>query len=414
MASDGASVMTGKANGVGARVRADHSPRLLQVHCVAHRLALAARQACRDVPLFDDFQRSLKLIYRYFHNSAVRYNQLRAVEALLQDDNMRCLSLKEPASSRWLSLEAAVTAILDTYPALLVTLDSDAAKGSTAGNAEAKGLLNRIKPVTFVLTTAFLKDVLSCVGKLSKVFQRDHVDVDTVNVMVDATLQKLESIKTDNGRHPQEVYDKLQQRDGYYQDVKIQDRQSMRIQFQTEANKYLDKLCENLRDRFEQDSLGKIQMLNIILNPECLPSSLTAVTAHGKEELQTLVDLYGGEDPLDDGDQLKEDFEQFKCVLKSLRGKSLKDSCVHIVSKYSDVFPDFAILAQILLAAPMTSVACERGFSSQNRLKTKARSCLKHATVTKLIRISEEGPSVTDFDPTVSIRKFVKTKQRRK
>ena len=37
MVSDGASVMTGKTGGVGVKLR-----RLVQVHCVAHRLALRA------------------------------------------------------------------------------------------------------------------------------------------------------------------------------------------------------------------------------------------------------------------------------------------------------------------------------------------------------------------------------------
>ncbi|KAH3849514.1 hypothetical protein DPMN_091917 [Dreissena polymorpha] len=45
-------------------------------------------------------------------------------------------------------------------------------------------------------------------------------------------------------------------------------------------------------------------------------------------------------------------------------------------------------------SAPVTSVACERGFFTQNCLKTKARSRLDHNKLTKLIRIEEEGPSV--------------------
>ena len=39
--SDGASVMTGRMNGVAVRLKR-HSPRMISVHCVTHRLALAA------------------------------------------------------------------------------------------------------------------------------------------------------------------------------------------------------------------------------------------------------------------------------------------------------------------------------------------------------------------------------------
>ena len=41
LASDGAAVMTGRHNGVGAKLKKD-IPHMVQVHCVAHKLALAA------------------------------------------------------------------------------------------------------------------------------------------------------------------------------------------------------------------------------------------------------------------------------------------------------------------------------------------------------------------------------------
>lgn len=62
------------------------------------------------------------------------------------------ITLKEPASFRWLSLENAVEAINACYPALYHALEHEAAKG----NAEAKGLLIKVKNVMFVLLTGFL------------------------------------------------------------------------------------------------------------------------------------------------------------------------------------------------------------------------------------------------------------------
>jgi hypothetical protein len=37
---------------------------------------------------------------------------------------------------------------------------------------------------------------------------------------------------------------------------------------------------------------------------------------------------------------------------------------------------DYSILCKYMLTAPLTSVKCERGFSTQNRLKVKAMSSL--------------------------------------
>ena len=49
LSSDGASVMTGKDNGVAAILKRTHCPHMISVHCVAHRLALATSQAAASV-----------------------------------------------------------------------------------------------------------------------------------------------------------------------------------------------------------------------------------------------------------------------------------------------------------------------------------------------------------------------------
>ena len=159
LASDGASVMTGKHNGVGAKLRKD-LPHFVQIHCVAHKLALAVGQACRDISLFNEYQVTLKNIYRYFNNSTVRSNELCALQDLLNsDEDMRQVTFKEPASFTWLSLEGGVKAISDIYPALYIELEHDSSKGI----AEAKGLFIKVKNATSVLLTVFLQDVLGVV-----------------------------------------------------------------------------------------------------------------------------------------------------------------------------------------------------------------------------------------------------------
>ena len=134
---------------------------------------------------------------------------------------------------------------------------------------------------------------------------------------------------------------------------------------------------------------------------------------HGEEQLKQLVEICGGEDGTIDGERATEDYYQLKVVLKPLNS-SLTEACTTILKQYRDVFPGFATLAAWVLISPVTSVACERGFSVHNKIKTKAHSCLKHDTVTKLMRIKEEGPSLKDFDPKPSVRRFCEVRNRRK
>ena len=409
LASDGASVMTGRLNGVGVRLKREYSSHLTQIHCVAHKLALAAGQACRDINLLSEYQLTLKNVYRYFANSAVRYNELRAMQDIMGDEDMEYLTLKEPASFQWLSLDGAVRAVADIYPALYSTLEHDAAKG----NSEAKGLFNKVKCITFVLVTGLLRDVLSVVSKLSTVFQRDLIDIETVNIMVDATVMKLNQLKNKNGPELSKVYEEMSTTKSMYRGVKLTDREQLRMQFQNNTTSYLQKLVENIENRFDKDSMKNLQLLNSILNPSLIPKNLNGLEDHGEEKLKELVEIYGGDNGIIDGERATSDYYQLKVVLKSM-SSSLPETCSLILKQYKDIFPDFATLETIVLVSPVTSVACERGFSVHNKIKTKGRSRLKHETVTKLMRIKEEGPSLEDFDPKPCVRRFCETRNRRK
>ena len=52
--SDGAAVMTGKHSGVATRLKV-HNPHMVSIHCIAHRLALAAAHSADAVPYLKKF-----------------------------------------------------------------------------------------------------------------------------------------------------------------------------------------------------------------------------------------------------------------------------------------------------------------------------------------------------------------------
>lgn len=67
------------------------------------------------------------------------------------------------------------------------------------------------------------------------------------------------------------------------------------------------------------------------------------------------------------------------------------------------IFQNILHLVHILLVLPVSSAVCERGFSTQKRIKSDARASLHTDTVEDLIRISVEGPSLEDFDARESV-----------
>ena len=69
-ASDGATVMMGKNNGVGVILNR-HNPLIVHIHCYAHRLALAVSQAAENVNCVKSYQDTVNSNYFFFTNSPV-------------------------------------------------------------------------------------------------------------------------------------------------------------------------------------------------------------------------------------------------------------------------------------------------------------------------------------------------------
>lgn len=121
LASDGASVFTGRLNGVCVRLIRDHGMRQsLAVHCICHREALAAADAVKAIPyLCEKVKPTIAGIYRLFDNSGVKEAKLHALQEEL---TLPVLKLKEPKDVRWLSYDAAISAFLKCFAAILLEL----------------------------------------------------------------------------------------------------------------------------------------------------------------------------------------------------------------------------------------------------------------------------------------------------
>src|SRR5204863_5180953 len=98
-ASDGASVMLGKNGGVATRLSRVCTYPLIVNHCVAHRLALACKDARREIEFYKEAELLVKKIYGYFKNSCSHIQQLKEIQGLLD-----CSILKIKDCTRYASL----------------------------------------------------------------------------------------------------------------------------------------------------------------------------------------------------------------------------------------------------------------------------------------------------------------------
>ncbi|XP_060078766.1 zinc finger protein 862-like [Ylistrum balloti] len=115
LGSDGASVMTGKGKGVAGMMMRKNL-HIINVHCVAHRLALSTSQAAENIAPLKEYQETITSIYYYFKYSPNRVASLSEIQKVLNDPQLR---YKEVHSVRWLSFYNALETVHRTLDSLL-------------------------------------------------------------------------------------------------------------------------------------------------------------------------------------------------------------------------------------------------------------------------------------------------------
>lgn len=401
--SDGASVMTGHLSGVGVRLK-QLQPALVHVHCVAHRVALAAKDATNNINSVSDYRLCLQQLYKLYKASGDRTHRLRALCDVLQDVD-DYVSLKHPISVRWLSLGKAVTAVRSVYPALVLELEEEARRG----NASADGLLRKCKMYSFVAMTYMLSDTIPIMEKLNLTFQEATVNLSTIQPMVKSTQETLQTTLANPGHYEQEFAAVLNN-GTVFQTIQLThcDR---RPTYERARGSFIQDLIDSLSARFPDDQLTILSALAKVFDAKKYPARPQDRRAFAIPELTLLSRHYA---TIINGPRAMRDFEQFKSTVAGYPNLNFEQVCLLVVQDIGRQYPDFATLATIALTIPVSSVPCERGFSLQNQIKTDQRSRLSEARVSRLMTLHEHAPGLAEFDFDAAATAFQRAKKRRK
>jgi len=246
LGTDGASVMVGCHNGVGAKLK-EKNEKLVQVHCIAYRLNQAASQASKNINYMQDYHRELQTL---LHGVAKQ--------------------VPEGTSVRWLWVESAVKMIFEHFDAIIMTLEYDKDK-----TGKASGIWKFMAISIFVLVTALLLDVLTCIGILSITFQKESVNLSAIRHNVDSAVSTMRTFR--NGSPT--VDSVLQELDleaandtrVTYKSVKILHNQNLTNKLNAVRRDFKDTLRDNLTTRFPHEELELLECFDIVFNPTRYP-----------------------------------------------------------------------------------------------------------------------------------------------
>ena len=195
IATDGASNMTGVNIGVQVRLAEDVNAYLVGVHCMAHRLQLASKDAFKAVPYLKTIEAVLTAVNGYFCHSNKRAAKLKEIQKALE---LPELIVKRYVPTRWLSRSEAVTRIVDIYPSLLKFFTDEVAdedKELTDKQREsANYLLTTLLSWRTLAWLLFLNGILSTLNDISKMLQLKHANIVTVTHRLKTIRRDLKSM----------------------------------------------------------------------------------------------------------------------------------------------------------------------------------------------------------------------------
>ncbi|CAI7801747.1 unnamed protein product [Closterium sp. NIES-53] len=193
ISTDGAEVMMGSRAGLVVRLR-ERVPHLVSCHCIAHREALAAKEAAEDLPVFDMVDDLIRVTADLLGRSAPKHQRFMDLQQLFTETSLEVQGMHQV---RWLSRGEAIIRILAVWPVIVIFLKE---------YHFAMYLLATSYRFHFFMY--FLADVLEQLNLLNKSFQqrqcsspssRWQLDLISLNAQIKRTTSHLESRYVDCG-----------------------------------------------------------------------------------------------------------------------------------------------------------------------------------------------------------------------
>ena len=425
---DGTNTMSGEKSGVQIRMRR-HSPSALYVHCRCHQLQLAAVNAATELSEVNRVMGTLLTMWKTFHYSPKKAEKLVEIQAVL---NAPELKMHKPSETRWLARERCVRAVRKSLPALILTFEQIYSEN---GDAEAYGLAKIMCTYKFVACLYMLCDVLHLVAQLHGSLQSKEVDLASVPVMLDSTVDRLKELKESPASstwfkdHEAVFLDPQQLGDRNLVVTEAAKQDFLKKVYRPYIQSVIDHISSRLKssDVFSAFSL---------FDPRHLPSTEASLSEYGTEKLRTMTNFYGSKqqvtfegetgmsDPDVDPELTEAEWKIFRRILYSqYKDSSNLDSTTGLQKVTSSLlndgtlnagFPNLANLASIALVLPVTTATVERSFSDMKLVKTRLRSRMGEDTLEHAMRVCIEGPdTLCDKDLESIVNHWKEQKTRR-
>ena len=423
--TDGAAVMIGAKNGAVKRIIdeqlqsqvGDHKCQAIGQHCSAHKLNLAVSQAGDKIPAIKSFKNILRQLFDFYDNSAVRSAGLMQVQNMLNESLGK---VKEPCSTRWLSVGKCALRLKSILQSVIVSLGHEAEE---RGDARAIGLHKLVTNFNFIASLLLMCDVLPVVNRLSEGLQGQKIDFATVDKCVNVTIVTMNALQETDGECMQGLDDYLAAlKSSSIQVIMPKGVPTIKAAKESFSQNVkmplLKSLVQNLHERFVENDV--FSAFSDIFNGKQLklgftddhPILCTSADFYGRDSISMLSNRLG----IDPESALSDwiNFVNFTCVDSPVdieRLNIVNELCSQETLK--KMFPSLATIAASFRVLPPHTADCERDFSKLKLIKSVLRNRMGEATLDALMRISIAGPALESFNFEKAAQRWSSVKNRR-
>ncbi|KAH9295072.1 hypothetical protein KI387_038660 [Taxus chinensis] len=377
--SDGASAMRGIREGLSTKLRRD-APHLLDIHCIAHREALATNDASSYFPELQFIDKFANKIYSWLGKSAKRHGALRELMDSFQINRLEVLQIHQ---IRWLSRGKVMERLVKLMFALLKEWELEEKK--------------------YVLTE---------LNKLNKIFQEDHIDITSIGTTLDITIDMLRrrfqrGIFGAGTLHTSSFLTRaqggsLEFADGTgtlhvhalrFESLPKSQRSGTLDDCIELGKSFIVKVIDSLDTRFTDLPIFNAAKF---FSPRNYYEETEDRDHQTKRWLTSLCDKFSvGNSPIVDSVKCLGEMDEFICTIYRSYPKKHMFGAWDLCGGEPEWFEGFPCLMQLwqaILVIPASTAVCERGFSKLNRIKNDDRSRLSLSTLDMLMFLSLCAP----------------------
>ena len=422
---DGASVMSGHVSGVQKRFK-DVQPGLIYTHCVAHRLELAVLDAIKsDDNYLEKFDAIVNDVFKFYYYSALRRKELKTIAEYLEDEFKQLGLMK---NIRWLASRSRALNILETnYKTLVFDMESKS-YGQSETSKKARGYVEFIKRPHFLFYLHFLQDLVAILRDVSLVFQKDDLLVFEIPAIIETACCKLDSLSMVKGVSSQRLMNQLSELNGdlVYKETnisKLSGRRAVEVEhtiagYDEYFTKHFDNIIEAtkiyLKMRFSDFEKEPLLSVVKVFDYHNWPKSFNDDKRWGLQEIEIITNYFVKYQYLDETEKNRalRHWPVYRARIIKQRHEKLYEVLTNTLKENDPDMQGMNTVLELVMTFSSSTAACERGFSTMNRNKTKLRMKMTNETLNDVMRICIDGNKLEDFNPEIHYKKWIEMAKR--